>query len=86
MSILLTASNTPLLDSIGAILIGIIIVIAGILGIRKKTKNNKVPIVENRAVARALYNLVPIDGIIPSDMFVAVAEILAMVFRNKQTK
>ena len=54
--------------------------------IREIAENNKVPIVENRAVARALYNLVPIDGIIPSDMFVAVAEILAMVFRNKQTK
>jgi len=54
--------------------------------IRDIAKENKVPIVENRAVARALYNLVPIDGIIPSDMFTAVAEILAMVYRNKQTK
>ncbi len=54
--------------------------------IRDIAKENHVPIVENRAVARALYNLVPIDGIIPSDMFTAVAEILAMVYRNKQTK
>lgn len=54
--------------------------------IREIAKENHVPIVENRAVARALFNLVPIDGIIPSDMFTAVAEILAMVYRNKQTK
>lgn len=54
--------------------------------IRDIARENKVPIVENRAVARALYNLVPIDGIIPEDMFTAVAEILAMVYRNKTTK
>ena len=54
--------------------------------IRDIAKENKVPIVENRAVARALYNLVPINDIIPSDMFTAVAEILAMVYKNKQTK
>lgn len=54
--------------------------------IREIAKENHVPIVENRAVARALWNLVPIDGIIPSDMFTAVAEILAMVYRNKTNK
>ena len=53
--------------------------------IREIAENNKVPIVENRAVARALYNLVPIDGIIPSDMFVAVAEILAYVYNKSKT-
>ena len=41
------------------------------------------PIVENRPVARALYNTVPIDGMIPSDLYVAVAEILAYVYRSK---
>ena len=53
--------------------------------IREVAQNNGVPVVENRQVARALYNLVPIDGIIPSDMFVAVAEILAYVY-NKNKK
>ena len=52
--------------------------------IREIAENNKVPIVENRAVARALYNLVPIDGIIPSDLYVAVAEILAYVYNSKR--
>lgn len=51
--------------------------------IREIAKENNVPIVENRPVARSLYNNVPVDGVIPSDMYVAVAEILAYVFRMK---
>lgn len=53
--------------------------------IREIAQNNKIPIVENPPLARELYKLVPIDGIIPSDMFVAVAEVLAYVYnKNKQ--
>lgn len=52
--------------------------------IRDLAKTNNVPIVENRPVARALYNSVPIDGIIPSDLYVAVAEILAYVYNSKR--
>ncbi len=52
--------------------------------IREIAKSNNVPIVENRPVARALYNSVPIDGIIPSDLYVAVAEILAYVYNNRR--
>lgn len=52
--------------------------------IREIAKQNNVPIVENRPVARALYNSVPIDGIIPSDLYVAVAEILAYVYNNRR--
>ena len=51
--------------------------------IREIAKENNVPIVENRPVARTLYNTVAINGVIPSDMYVAVAEILAYVFRQK---
>ncbi len=51
--------------------------------IREIAKENKVPIVENRPIARALYNNVPIDGMIPSDLYVAVAEILAFVYNSK---
>ncbi len=51
--------------------------------IRDIAQNNDVPIVENRPVARALYNKVPVDGIIPSDLYVAVAEILAFVYNSK---
>ncbi len=53
--------------------------------IRDIAQNNNIPIVENRPLAQALYKLVPIDGIIPSDMFVAVAEVLAYVY-NKDKK
>lgn len=53
--------------------------------IREIAQNNNIPIVENPPLARTLYKLVPIDGIIPSEMFVAVAEVLAYVYnRNKQ--
>ena len=51
--------------------------------IREIAKQNNVPIVENRPVARTLYNTVPVDGMIPADMYVAVAEILAFVFNSK---
>lgn len=51
--------------------------------IRDIAKNNNIPIVENRPVARALYNKVPVDGIIPSDLYVAVAEILAFVYNSR---
>ena len=51
--------------------------------IREIAKVNNVPIVENRPVARALYNNVPLDGMIPTDLYVAVSEILAYVYRLK---
>ena len=47
-------------------------------------QNNNIPIVENRLVARTLYQLVEINDIIPSDMFQAVAEILAYVYNNRK--
>ena len=52
--------------------------------IREIAKQHGVPIVENRPVARALYNSVPIDGIIPSDLYVAVSEILAYVYSRRK--
>lgn len=52
--------------------------------IREIAKANNVPIVENRPIARALYNSVQINGIIPSDLYVAVAEILAYVYNKKE--
>ena len=52
--------------------------------IREIAKNHNIPIVENRPVARALYNTVPVDGVIPSDLYVAVAEILAFVYNSKK--
>jgi flagellar biosynthetic protein FlhB len=53
--------------------------------IREIAQNNKVPIVENPPLARALYKLVKIDDIIPSEMFVAVAEVLAYVYNKNKS-
>lgn len=52
--------------------------------IREVAQNNNIPIIENPPLARELYKLVPIDGIIPSDMFVAVAEVLAYVYNKNK--
>ncbi|MBE7703737.1 MAG: flagellar biosynthesis protein FlhB [Cyanobacteria bacterium SIG28] len=52
--------------------------------IRDIAKNHNVPIVENRPVARALYNSVPVDGMIPSELYVAVAQILNYVYNSNR--
>ncbi len=51
--------------------------------IREVAKANGIPIVENKPLARSLYKLVPIDGIIPPELYVAVAEVLSFVFKNR---
>ncbi len=53
--------------------------------IREIAQENKIPIVENKPLARSLYKLVPIDGIIPPDLYVAVAEVLAYVYNKNKT-
>jgi flagellar biosynthetic protein FlhB len=51
--------------------------------IRDVGKENNVPIVENPPIARAIYNDVDIDREIPEELYIAVAEIMAYVFRLK---
>ena len=51
--------------------------------IREIARENKVPIVENKPVARALYQQ-EVGEEIPEDMFTAVAEILAYVYSLKK--
>ncbi len=51
--------------------------------IREIAKNNNIPIVENKPLARSLYKLVEVDGIIPQELYVAVAEILQYVYAQK---
>lgn len=50
--------------------------------IREIARENKIPTVENVAVARALYQ-VELGGAVPEELFVAVAEILAYVYKLK---
>ncbi len=51
--------------------------------IREIAKEHKIPIIENKPVARALYKQ-EVGDEIPEDMFVAVAEILAYVYGLKK--
>ncbi|EEG76510.1 type III secretion exporter [Dethiobacter alkaliphilus AHT 1] len=49
--------------------------------IRETAKENNVPIMENKPVARMLYDQVEIGQEIPVDLYQAVAEILALVYK-----
>jgi flagellar biosynthetic protein FlhB len=53
--------------------------------IREIAKENNIPLVENKPLARALYKVVEPNQIIPIEFFGAVAEILAFVFRQKHS-
>jgi flagellar biosynthetic protein FlhB len=46
-------------------------------------KENKVPVVQNVPLARAMYKMVELDQPIPPEMYVAMAEVLAYVYRLK---
>jgi len=50
--------------------------------IKELAAENSVPMVENRPVARMLYALGRVDEPIPSELYQAVAEILAFVYRT----
>lgn len=52
--------------------------------IREIAKNNNIPIIENKPLARSLYKLVEIDNIIPQELYTAVAEILHYVYSQKK--
>jgi flagellar biosynthetic protein FlhB len=49
--------------------------------IKQIARENKVPVVENPTVARALFKLVDIDQEIPADLYQAVAEILMFAWK-----
>ncbi len=50
--------------------------------IREIARENKVPLVENKPLARTLYRSVDIGREIPADLFEAVAQVLAFVYRT----
>jgi flagellar biosynthetic protein FlhB len=51
--------------------------------IRALAKDNNIPMIENKPLARALYKSVEPNQMIPVEFFSAVAEVLAYVFRQK---
>jgi len=54
--------------------------------IREIAKENDIPIIENKPLARLIYKEVEIDEEIPAQMYQAIAEILALVFKMKNRK
>ncbi|MBO6559959.1 MAG: flagellar biosynthesis protein FlhB [Nisaea sp.] len=55
------------------------------LRIREIANENEVPMVENRPLARALYDNAELDEEIPEDYYKAVAEVISYVFKMNQT-
>lgn len=53
------------------------------LRIREIAKENDITLYENRPLARALYDVVELDEMIPTEHFKAVAEIISYVFKLK---
>ncbi|MDN5278466.1 MAG: flagellar biosynthesis protein FlhB [Clostridiales bacterium] len=68
-------NNAPIVVAMGAGLIA--------RKIKEIANENNVPIVENKPLARALYKMVEIGDEIPSDLYGAVVEILAQVYRTR---
>lgn len=54
--------------------------------IKEKAIESKVPIIENKPLARMIFESVEIDKEIPQDMYQAVAEVLAMVYKLDKKK
>ncbi|MCX5724590.1 MAG: EscU/YscU/HrcU family type III secretion system export apparatus switch protein [Nitrospirae bacterium] len=51
--------------------------------IREIARQHGVSVIENKFVARTLYKLVEVGKEIPADLYRAVAEILAFVYRTR---
>ena len=54
--------------------------------IKDIAKENHIPIVENKPLARALYETVEVGDVVPQDLYQAVAEVLAYVYRLKDKR
>ena len=54
--------------------------------IKELARENDVPIIENKSLARLIFSQVDIDREVPQDMYQAIAEILAIVYKLKKKK
>ena len=54
--------------------------------IKEIANENRVPIVENKPLARALYASAQVGDMVPAELYQAVAEVLAYVYRLKQRR
>ena len=53
--------------------------------IKKIAREHRVPVIENKPLARALHKVVEVGAFIPDDLYQAVAEVLAYVYRLKRS-
>ncbi|WP_308215331.1 EscU/YscU/HrcU family type III secretion system export apparatus switch protein [Sinobaca sp. H24] len=51
--------------------------------IKELARENHIPMVENKPLARALFSQADIGDEVPEDLFKAVAEVLAYIYRLK---
>ncbi len=56
------------------------------LRIREVAKEHNIPMVENVPLARTLYKTVKVGSVVPRDLYKAVAEVLAFVYKLKQKR
>ena len=54
--------------------------------IKEIAREARVPIIENKPLARAIYAAVQIGDVIPQELYQAVAEVLAYVYRLKHAR
>jgi flagellar biosynthesis protein FlhB len=54
--------------------------------IKAIAKENNIPIVENKPLARTIYKTLKIGQVIPRELFVAVAEVLSYVYKLRRRK
>ena len=54
--------------------------------IREIATEHQIPLVENKPLARVLYQTVEIGELIPPNLYQAVAEVLAFVYRLRQRR
>ena len=54
--------------------------------IKDAARENNIPIIENKPLARALFETVEVGGSVPQELYKAVAEILAYVYKLKNKK
>ena len=54
--------------------------------IKEIARENNIAIVENKPLARALFDTVEIGGFVPEELYKAVAEVLAYVYKLKHKK
>lgn len=54
--------------------------------IKELARENNIPIIENKPLARTIFKTMKVGQVIPRELFVAVAEVLSYIFRLKRKK